>query len=759
MSLLSNNAANVATKRPSNEPGFQIRRSKRSKYSVIACEECRNRKLKCLRSQENRACDRCIRDGIHCMTRRHRGIGIGIEQDDVVDARTRLEKVEEELSLLRGQLAHLSSDQHLIQCPDQGIREPSQPLAINNTRFVTSEVHGRVEPHFTGTTHPAFSLNIAETSLARLGVTAHHEDIHQPSAGLSSSQYSEEIQSTGQGLIRNDPLLLLPLREVERLFTVFQDEIQTVYPILHSLEFESRIPGLYERIRLQASGRFRGTPEQKELQLLKVVLATALVLEEPGRPKLGLELVSSVEDDVGKIAAHPHVDLMEIRIIIVMAIYHFLSDEELYAWRTIGIAARLALEMGLHRRQSLLENFPDPKERTIALCLFWCIYVLDRQWSLGTGLSFALVERDIDPELPEIPLDLLYLRCLVGYGRLCTKVWEALPQFGTTPGAIPPGTATLLDAQISNWFGGIPAEFRISSPFNIPPGLRHSTSRGVRSARTLMYLRANHLRSLVNRQYVLSTTAIAANLQQARLVVHIARDSIQVLVALSRESDVYARQQAAYNHFLVSALSIVLLATSHAPALFAHICRKDFSDAIDLVKGFSQTSVAGRRLWKSMRGLVSAVSRLVLGGSKKDTTDERLNDSFFPSTLPGLQSTQNQVQNEKQGQVHTDILGPNPNHHTTVPLQPEFLGSEYRNLNSQEAEEHLDPNIYSTQGRPNMAYMGSDLMGLFDTFSHDDGIILHEGDNSLSLLHDSSTVTLGDGAKIDQISQFFMGLI
>lgn len=58
--------------------------------------------------------------------------------------------------------------------------------------------------------------------------------------------------------------------------------------------------------------------------------------------------------------------------------------------------------MGLHRRQSLLENFADEKERTTALCLFWCVYVLDRQWSLGTGLSFALVDRDIDPELPEI---------------------------------------------------------------------------------------------------------------------------------------------------------------------------------------------------------------------------------------------------------------------------------------------------------------------------------------------------------------------
>ena len=32
---------------------------------------------------------------------------------------------------------------------------------------------------------------------------------------------------------------------------------------------------------------------------------------------------------------------------------------------------------------------------------FWCIYALDRRWSFGTSLSFALQEDDIDPELPE----------------------------------------------------------------------------------------------------------------------------------------------------------------------------------------------------------------------------------------------------------------------------------------------------------------------------------------------------------------------
>jgi hypothetical protein len=81
--------------------------------------------------------------------------------------------------------------------------------------------------------------------------------------------------------------------------------------------------------------------------------------------------------------------------------YYFHCDEDLLAWRTIGFAARGALEMGLHRKVTLLEKFSDGPQRSMATRVFWCIYVLDRRWSFGTSLSFALIDRDIDPELPE----------------------------------------------------------------------------------------------------------------------------------------------------------------------------------------------------------------------------------------------------------------------------------------------------------------------------------------------------------------------
>lgn len=64
------------------------------------------------------------------------------------------------------------------------------------------------------------------------------------------------------------------------------------------------------------------------------------------------------------------------------------------------MAVRIALEVGLHRREKIL-RFRNPSQRSWVTKLFWCIYVLDRRWSFGVGMPFALHDLDIDPGLPE----------------------------------------------------------------------------------------------------------------------------------------------------------------------------------------------------------------------------------------------------------------------------------------------------------------------------------------------------------------------
>lgn len=85
----------------------------------------------------------------------------------------------------------------------------------------------------------------------------------------------------------------------------------------------------------------------------------------------------------------------------IQAQYHFHDDDEVQASRIIGLAARFCVEMGLHRRETLAKTPLSSDERFQACKLFWSIYVLDRRWSFGTGMPFAIQDADIDPNLPE----------------------------------------------------------------------------------------------------------------------------------------------------------------------------------------------------------------------------------------------------------------------------------------------------------------------------------------------------------------------
>ena len=67
----------------------------------------------------------------------------------------------------------------------------------------------------------------------------------------------------------------------------------------------------------------------------------------------------------------------------------------------IGLAARACFEMGLHRREGLYKLAKSEEDRMWMVRLFWVIYTLDRRWSFGTGMPFAMQDADIDPQLPE----------------------------------------------------------------------------------------------------------------------------------------------------------------------------------------------------------------------------------------------------------------------------------------------------------------------------------------------------------------------
>jgi hypothetical protein len=95
----------------------------------------------------------------------------------------------------------------------------------------------------------------------------------------------------------------------------------------------------------------------------------------------------------------------------------------------------MALEMGLHRKETLFTVFPDPEKRSLVVRLFWCIYVLDRRGSFGTSLPFAVQDADIDPGLPEpvshrknalLPLNLTLSGSRLRIFALSCRLWPLI---------------------------------------------------------------------------------------------------------------------------------------------------------------------------------------------------------------------------------------------------------------------------------------------------------------------------------------------
>ncbi|KAH7144400.1 fungal-specific transcription factor domain-containing protein [Dactylonectria estremocensis] len=719
--------SSAATRKRAATDGF--RRGKRGKYTSVACDECKKRKLKCIPVDDS-SCQRCIDGGLVCV------YAHGTSQTKEKNESQQLQVLSDEVSQLRKQMSELAGAMTLVRDlkdrPRSTRLDPS-PAQDPSTIVVPSPAGSSQregipkEPQFVGPTRSAFGFIIGERSLTRMGIPTYET---LPASGAQSpTNMPRELEADPQDYWHH-----VTAQELVRLLTVFQEEVESVYPFINIGDHASRADEILQAIRSTEPGGQRILDisdievSSKDIDIVKVAVATAIVLEAHGKKEISTSIVESVENNISVIS-RPAVDLQEVQLITMLSIYYFHCDEELLAWRTIGVAAREALEMGLHRKKSLVDNFKDLESRSLATKVFWCVYVLDRRWSFGTSLSFALVDRDIDPELPEPGEDSSYLKCMVGYGRVCSKLWDAIPSFGSHSQLIPEDTVISLDLSTQAWLQSIPPDLQLRHPrLGLAP---RSQPRIMHRLRALLYLRGNHTRTLIYRHHLLSASSIAANLRSAWLVVDIAQDSIQVLVHLNSTTDIYSRQQNAFNYFLLSSLAIIFLAVCHAPDIFTGLCRKSFLDAVELVRGFSRHSIVSRRLWDSIRGLIPRLKSLGLQGSD----DSQHTEVTVEGSSPAVTVTSPQMGGLGVKSHHLD-------------------GHDDLDVSDLHTDSGFGPDLDLSGSIPDMYQMRNDLLSLFDAFGN--GQILPEGFGAQFYGPDDGDTVNGMGGEI---SRRFQGLI
>lgn len=274
----------------------------------------------------------------------------------------------------------------------------------------------------------------------------------------------------------------------------------------------------------------------------------------------------------------------------------------------------MCVELGLHRREAFLKRVIAEDERASVTKLFWCTYVLDRRWSFGTGMPFAIQDSDIDETLPEPDAaQYPYLSTMIAYSRLGSIVWKSVGAYenGATGDATKKIDIGYLDYRILEWHKSIPPELQLPTTDS-----QHIPSRSMHRLQILLYLRANQMRILIYRPVLHSANSINENMSQANIVVELAKDTICALSHLNQTTDIYRTQQVCFNYFLISAVAVLFLAVVHSPVTFSSVVRREWAMATDLVRGFREGSWVSKRLWRTFKGLRDMAPKLGLSISQ-----------------------------------------------------------------------------------------------------------------------------------------------
>lgn len=385
-------------------------RSKRNRYISIACNECKRRKIRCNGQQP---CNRCGNLNLECVYAPNCCTSTLKDSAEFQQMRNHISALQDQVNELYAQVNELRTRQDAappFPAPDPIFNQDGHPRSMSASRTLPplvspkSRPPQRVLPQFHGPTSSMYGFDVAKSSLQTMGITNNPGDegiVSQERSRAASPIRPQPPHPT------KDPLWLIDANEVTRLCHVYEEEIGIMYPVVDLAKIIKHANGLYKFISASLRTGFGQVSlpgndafDDEDTTVLKMILAITLVVEGNGRSDVGQRFFESAKPAVD-MKLVTNTGIQSVELLVLTATYYFQSDEETQAWRFIGIASRICIEMGLHRRESLLKHFTNEAEYQHAVRVFWVVYALDRRWSFGTGMPFALQDADIDPGLPE----------------------------------------------------------------------------------------------------------------------------------------------------------------------------------------------------------------------------------------------------------------------------------------------------------------------------------------------------------------------
>ena len=377
----------------------------------MACERCYRRKARCDKGRP--FCSSCVKARTTCV----------YSFREPAARRQEVERLERRLRQMEAKNEALSSQ--LLEAQRRasvgGTLSAGQDV---DARTVDVNRDGRVESHHSSNNEVAsqvscFSLNVAggqqflgSASGVLLGnllqmdapSTAHlsrEDELYTPSRPF---RFGNGLTS---GATTSKAATLPPERLARSLLSAYLSHDHLCYPFILPRSLTAAIDAIYADDSFYASH-----PVEAFSTDMVLAIGTAQVY------KFDWQVLPDAETHYDRaISRLPTVldrgGICALQAILFICQYRMLSatyDTSASLWHLIGMAARIAFELGLHNESIYASpkdvsspNIAESKELSeIKKRCFWCVFAMDRIASITLGRPLAISMDDVDTELPQV---------------------------------------------------------------------------------------------------------------------------------------------------------------------------------------------------------------------------------------------------------------------------------------------------------------------------------------------------------------------
>lgn len=410
------------------------------------CDRCYRRKGRCDKQQP---CGTCARANVTCTytdkLRQRR-----YTSDDIERVEKRLRQAEARNRSLLEEVKRLQAgSQHLGTSPAE--TERSHPTdatkradAVSEVSYLSINAAGERQPYLGSTSGVLFAdlvRSSVDASVSRNGTppatssVAQSENVLSPISISSSTKRRQELP---------------PENLASQLVRSYFEHDAIAFPFLSPTHLAKILERFYRDESYYSS---HATPYEAFVFNMTLAIATASVY------KYDWQMLPSAESHHARAMQElDHVlavgGLESLQAILLLCQYRqgsSIKDNSASMWHLVGIAARICLELGLHRESAYPLSYapelhpPDLvsyQKQEISRKCFWCLIAMDRVTSNILGRPLAIRDEDIDASLPsdESNAEEVYpsapsisgvsriaiFKAIINYRLLCGKVLTTL---------------------------------------------------------------------------------------------------------------------------------------------------------------------------------------------------------------------------------------------------------------------------------------------------------------------------------------------